>query len=286
MRGRKLELERFLGQHGGDICLLSEAFLTPGEALRLANYVCRRTDRTRAWGGTAILARRGIPHHSVPVPNLTQLEATAIQTELVGRPVKILAAYLSPTRPLIGADLDACFGSGLQVLLAGDLNAKNVDRNSRLSTKRGKLLRDYVDGNSCLIFGPDSPTTNPYNPSATPHVLDIVITKDLHFPIDLTSYSALSSDHLPVLIDTRCRLSFHCPTDRPDVRCTDWAKFEAHLKAKIPHKPELLNSMDIDTCVGNFSGAILEALAAYTPKCRPHGDPTPQIPAGIQDEIA
>ena len=34
-----------------------------------------------------------------------------------------------------------------------------------------------------------------------------------------------------------------------------------------------------------FSGAILGALEASTPKRRPIGDPRPQIPAGIQDEI-
>ena len=43
--------------------------------------------------------------------------------------------------------------------------------------------------------------------------------------------------------------------------------------------------MDIDTCVENFSGAILGALNASTPKRRPIGDPRPQNPAGIQDEI-
>jgi hypothetical protein len=63
--------------------------------------------------------------------------ATAIQITLAGRPVKVLAAYLSPSRPLIGTDLDACFGGGLQVLLAGDLNAKHVDWISRLNTRRG-----------------------------------------------------------------------------------------------------------------------------------------------------
>ena len=68
-------------------------------------------DRPTTGGGTAILVRRGISHHSVP--GLTQLEATAIQIMLAGRPVKVLAAYLSPSRPLIGADLDACFGGGL-----------------------------------------------------------------------------------------------------------------------------------------------------------------------------
>jgi hypothetical protein len=55
------------------------------------------------------------------------LKATAVQVTLAGRPVKILAAYLSPSRPLIGADLTPCFGGGLPVLMAGDLNAKHVD---------------------------------------------------------------------------------------------------------------------------------------------------------------
>jgi len=73
------------------------------------------------------------------VTGLTQLEATAIQIMLAGRPVKVLEAYLSPSRPLIGADLDASFGGGLPVLMASDLNAKHVDWNSRLQTRRGKL---------------------------------------------------------------------------------------------------------------------------------------------------
>jgi hypothetical protein len=97
----------------------------------------------------------------VPVPVLTHVEASAVQVTLAGKPEKNLAGYLSPSRPLIGADLTACFGGGLPVLMAGDLSAKNVDWNSRMTTRRGKLLRDYADGNSCLILGRDTPTTNP-----------------------------------------------------------------------------------------------------------------------------
>jgi len=101
-----------------------------------------------------------------------------------------------------------------------------------------------------LICGPDSPTTNPYNPSATPDVLDIVITKKLSFPVYLTSCSALSLDHLLVLIDTVCRSSFHHPPDHPDFRRTDWANFQTHLEDLIPFDLELHNEMAIDTCVG------------------------------------
>ena len=63
----------------------------------------------------------------------------------------------------------------------------------------GKLLRDYADENSCLIFGPQTPTTNPYNTFYTPVVLDTAVTKDVPFQGYLTSCSALSSDHLPVV---------------------------------------------------------------------------------------
>jgi hypothetical protein len=83
---------------------------------------------------------------------------------MAGKPVKILEAYLSLSRPMIGADLTACFSGGLLVFMVGDLKAKHVNWNSRLSPRQGKLLCDYTDENSCLIFGPDTPTTNPYNP--------------------------------------------------------------------------------------------------------------------------
>jgi hypothetical protein len=43
---------------------------------------------------------------------------------MAGKPVVSLAVYLPPCRPLIEADLDACFGGGLPFLMAGDLKAK------------------------------------------------------------------------------------------------------------------------------------------------------------------
>jgi hypothetical protein len=93
----------------------------------------------------------------------------------------------------------------------------------------GKLLLDYADDNSCLLFGPDNATTNPYNPIANPDVLDIVITKNLPSQVYLTSCSALSSDHLQVLTDTGCHSSFRHLRDRADFRRTDWANFQTHL---------------------------------------------------------
>ena len=97
-------MEYFLIQLGVDICVLSEIFLNFAQPFRLANYVCHRTERPTSGVGTGILVRHGLVHHSVPFRVLTHLEATAIEITLAGKPVLVLAAYLSPCRPMIGSD--------------------------------------------------------------------------------------------------------------------------------------------------------------------------------------
>ena len=97
--------------------------------------------------------------------------------------------------------------------------------------------------------------------------------------------SALSSDRLPVFIDTTCRSSFQDPPDRPDFKRTNWTNFQTHLEDHIPFDPKLHDGMAINTYVENFSVAGLRALAASTPKRRPRADPRPPIQAGIQVEI-
>jgi hypothetical protein len=208
-----------------------------------------------------------------------------VSAVLASKPVKILAVYLSQSRSLFASDLSTCLGGGLPVLMAGDLNDKHVEWNSRLVTKRGRLSRDYADKNSCLIYGPNTPTTVPYNPSATPHVLDIFITKDLVTPVYLTTCSALTSDHLLILIDKRCRSSILNQPDRPDLRKTNWSKFQACLEARLSSNPDLPNEVAIDAWVKDLSSAISKALADSTPKCRPREDPRPPTPPRIQDEI-
>ena len=78
------------------------------KSLSVCKLVCHRTDRPTMGGGTAILVRRGIDHHAIPVPGLKHLKATAIQIALAGRPVKVLAVYVSPSWPLLKRDLSVC----------------------------------------------------------------------------------------------------------------------------------------------------------------------------------
>jgi hypothetical protein len=215
-----LELEHFLSQKCVVISLLNEAFLNTGQTFRLGNYVCHRTDRPTARGDTNILVPRGIVHHSLPGQDPTHLEATTIQ---------VLAAYLSPSCPTIGADLTAYFGGKLSVFMGGELYNIHVNWNSLQNTRWMQILRNYVEENSCLIFGSKSQTINTYNTSVTPDVLHIMITKKFSFPVYLTSRSVLSSEHLPVLIDTSYRSFFHHKTGSLYFKHTDSVDNQTHF---------------------------------------------------------
>jgi hypothetical protein len=83
-----------------------------------------------------ILVRGGIDHYAVLVSGLQHLEAAVIHLVMATRPVKLVAAYLSPTRHLIESDLTECPSGGFPVLMVGDLNAKHTDWNSGLITAR------------------------------------------------------------------------------------------------------------------------------------------------------
>jgi hypothetical protein len=75
VRGRKLEMEEFISEHGVYICLLNETHLVAKRALRFANYICHSTDRPTPGVGTAILVQKGIDHYAVPVSGLQNPEA-------------------------------------------------------------------------------------------------------------------------------------------------------------------------------------------------------------------
>jgi hypothetical protein len=131
------------------------------------------------------------------------------------------------------------------------------------------------------MYGPDSPTTAPYTPNVTSDVLDIVFVKDFVLPVNL----ALSSGHLPILIDTTCQSSFQNLLDCPDFTRMYWFTFHSFLYDRLPGNTLVNDEEAIDKCVEEMTSAIQEATAASVPKRRPRADPRPPLPASIQDEI-
>jgi len=192
--------------------------------------------------------------------------------------------YLSSCQGFINLDLSPCLGGSFPILMAGDLNGKHVHWNSMLITPRGRGFCDCANEYSCLIFRLDTPTTIPCNIFPISDALDIVIAKDWVTPAYLTTCSELSTDQLPVPINTQCQSSFLNPLECPDLR-TDWSKFHFSLEVGLPSNPDLLNEVPCVECVKKLPSVILMVLAESTSKCCLSENSRPLILAHIEDEI-
>jgi hypothetical protein len=95
--------------------------------------------------------------------------------------------------------------------------------------------------------------------------LKIIIINKLSFPGYLNSFLAISSKHLTVLIDIAYSSFFHHTPDRHHFMRTECSKFQTHLEDVLSVDPNWHNAIEMNTCVENFSGAVLKTLTASTP---------------------
>ncbi|GFS91434.1 RNA-directed DNA polymerase from mobile element jockey [Trichonephila clavipes] len=72
------DLTTYIADNDPDVVALQEIFLRPSLDLNIANYTAHRKDRfTHQGGGTDILVKNSIPHHSIQITTST-VESTTI----------------------------------------------------------------------------------------------------------------------------------------------------------------------------------------------------------------
>jgi hypothetical protein len=204
-------------------------------ALIFANHICHRTDRPTQGGVRTTHGHRGTDHYAVPISSLQRLEASATHIVLANRAVKLVAANLSLTPPLIASDLTDCLSGRFPVFEVGDLNAKHPDWISRLTTARDSLVRDNANRTSGLTNGPDSPTTVPLLTQCEPWVLYIAMGKDFVLP-----------EHLTFLSTYHVSNNFSKPTEPPRLHANGLRRFPGLTCDRLPGNTAVNNEKAID----------------------------------------
>lgn len=225
INNKKLEFAHFLHVHKIAVAMLQETFLSPHNKLSFKGYTIYRNDRQGAGGGTAVMIKNGISHNEVQLPAFQRLEATAVSIDTKNGPLNLISAYNKPNSKLINAELDSIFHLGTSTIIAGDLNAKSPNWNSKVTNQTGQLLQDYAARENIAVMGPDQPTHFPYGrPNSSGDVLDIVVFKNFNHPIMLTSVPALTSDHNPVLLQIGTDVTHLAPPNRIKIKNIDFEK--------------------------------------------------------------
>jgi hypothetical protein len=175
---QRYELSKQLQDLHVDVALFSETHLKLHGRFFFPNFHFYRTDRHPGRkGGTAIAARKGIPHNHVDLPPLISVEATGVCTPTDNSEVMLAAVYKSPGRAWNDADITELLSFRRKSIMAGDLNAKNPFWTSAVSNPSGEKLLSLFDVHKIEISVPQCPTH--YSPMGNGDVLDIVVHQNI-----------------------------------------------------------------------------------------------------------
>ncbi|GFR33432.1 putative RNA-directed DNA polymerase from transposon X-element [Trichonephila clavata] len=245
-------------KHDPDIIALQETGLQPCHSLNIPNYTTHRKDRlTHRGGGTAILVKNSIGHHSLNI-HTHSIENTTIDIE-GENVITICSVYRPPTSPrgTLTSDLLRIFRNRNHCLIIGDFNAKHRSWNPlSVSKPAGTELFKFAVNCGFLITAPTEATclTSRTGPGS---IIDLGIScglQDLH----ATTLIELSSDHNPVVFalqpDFPYSYAHNCLT------LTNWNHFQDILSITVPGNPRIENPDAIDRAVTNLTNHIQSAM--------------------------
>lgn len=258
MRHKLDELKSFALDHKPDVILTQENKISNNISTCISGYVVHRDDQNSTpvvVHGTAVFIKSTIPHHRIPTPPLTIIEATLIKITPKNTPPTIIASIYIPNHSTttLTNDLDTIFNLADDVVICGDLNAKHSFWNKfSKGNQIGNIIFNYTKTNFLNILAPDKPTRFGRSTSS---VLDFAIIKNFHFLGTAVSIPELSSDHNPV------SFTFNIKIDNTpkEVFKTNWESYKERLTNVPSSPPTINNTNDIETAVAWITDNILQA---------------------------
>lgn len=258
---KKTIIENFLNKNKIDILLINETKLINKDKFSIKNYAVLRADRngtTRA-GGVMALIHENTPYIKCNQLMIRNLETISFKVEKT----IITAAYNPPNNQLSVADLDAIFNQGETVWLIGDLNSKHILWNNNTNNVNGNTLKNYIDNNALHIAFTDSPTHYPTN-GTTPSTIDILVTKNTNYVINLQQYCCLDSDHNPVYAKMPDIKKQFNPLFVRSFHNTNWAEFRTTINNKLTMTKDLDTTVKLDNCLKNFTATLTDAINKHS----------------------
>jgi hypothetical protein len=290
---KRLEFFDFLLENSIDIALLNETHLKPGTGFSHPDYRCYRLDRVgRSKGGVAVMVRHDLPHTLLSSFRTRVTECIGVSVVSSSGPVDFISAYFPGARHSpedisnFRNDILHLTSSQRSFFIGGDLNSRHSSWGCSRANQAGNAL--FECGGPFAVHFPPTPTRIPSNPRQRPSTLDLVLTNGFHDIFDISTKTALSSDHLPVLFEVELDVRREVPEHFIfDYRNADWTLFRREMDSRIDLNFSLdsvESEADVNSMVQTFTEAILEARSSAIPLIRPnrhHITLTPQIKSVI-----
>ncbi|KAF8785184.1 putative RNA-directed DNA polymerase like protein [Argiope bruennichi] len=212
-----------------DIIAVQETHLRPTDRLKIPNYSFYSTPSRTGRGirGTGIFVKNNLDYTHYHNPTLRHIEATIIKIKVLGTKddsINIISTYISPAcNSEFTLDIEALVQTNYSTILIGDLSAKHRQWNCERANPQGINLYSFIKKLKMKIIAPDKPTRY----SATSEtIIDLAITRNMHFTSIIETLTDLSSDHLSIVL----HININEINKQEIFRLRpNWKKFRDHL---------------------------------------------------------
>ncbi|KAG5861334.1 hypothetical protein JTB14_025210 [Gonioctena quinquepunctata] len=256
LRDKIIELEDLILERNLDVIFIQETFLK-NDPIGIPNYRMFREDRLgHQGGGVAIMIKCNIQHEQIAINHDRTSGSEVVGIEIMTNrdPLRLISVYNPPNNELANDFLEMIITeTNLPTIVAGDFNAKHIAW-SNFSNRNGNKLRRHCDNSDYIVAAPNEPTFyGPYRPD----ILDIVLIKNLHWVIYVTTLRELSSDHNPITIE----FGEDPPTQvNRTYRVTNWRIFSQILENEYCAPEIIPTPVELDAAVEQFENTIISVL--------------------------
>lgn len=233
---------------------INETHLISTDTFQINGYRTIRADspEQRRKHGVALLIKKNVAFSQVHLPALN-FNAIGIKIHNT----TLIFTYIPPQIPFPKNDLVKLFGKDRSLMIIGDLNCRHTDWNNSTNNTNGNKLRDLCDSHNIAINFPDGFTR--FDNIHPPSTLDIILSKNTNFFLDVVVDVALDSDHYP--ITTTIPTSKTTPrTNIIQYNKINWNSFKKIIQNKIQIPNILSTTQDIDDTITNLSNLIKTTL--------------------------
>lgn len=264
---KRLELIDFLKKENITLIALSETHLNPSLSFHLPEHLIVRVDREDSKGGVAIAVHRSLKYRILPLPATRLIEVVGVEVTTSHGSFRFYSVYC----PRQARDSDGTvrlFKNDLQILtrtpgrfiVAGDLNARHRHWGNAIANKNGTILWGDMQAGYYKIAYPPHPT---YQSNGSYSTLDLFLTNmEVDDPVTVT---ALSSDHLPVLMSVDGS-GTQPKRQRLNYRAANWLAFKRIMERSVNIDAPLRTISDIDIALTELENNINDAVNTCVPR--------------------
>ena len=273
LRGRSVELQRFLYKYDVDVALVQETKLPPGDYSFIPGYTIRHVPREdgSCIHGIAAIIKSDVPFQILDEPNVADVD-TETQTmtiriwEKAGKHfVDIVNLYRPPSAHPDNFDANK-IKTGNKRIYVADINGHHAEWDDNSDTDNiGRKVIDWIEIHNLRLLNDGRPTYT-HNGNGGKSAPDICCTSPDMFPLcdwwlDEDSHG---SDHQPMLIQMyiKGRMQVFSGRGKPNFKKANWENFAEAIDEELKR----LKLSNVNEVNNGIVKAIKKADELYIPR--------------------